>query len=197
MSRPLKVPREEALDAAMDVFWAKGYNATSVDDLQNAIGIQRGSFYFHFKDKRSLLVEVLAHYKKNIVEKRRALVRASPSPKEGIRLYFQILSKHLLDRKSNSGCLNTNTATELGFDDAEISRRLGLGMNEWKDFWLEILNKAKAKKEVSPDLDIASTAQFLVAMTQGLNVIARVNPDPEFINGTIKTGLSFLDYSQD
>lgn len=177
----------------MYVFWAKGYNSTSVDDLQNAIGIQRGSFYFHFKDKRSLFIEVLDHYKKTVVEKRRALVKESRSPKEGIHLYFNILLEHLLSNKSNSGCLNTNTATELGLSDAEISEKLGLGMQGWQDFWVEILKKAVEKKEVSKKLDINSTAQLLVALTQGLNVVARVNPDPDFLKGIVKSGLSILD----
>jgi TetR/AcrR family transcriptional regulator, transcriptional repressor for nem operon len=195
MSRQLKVAREKAVEAAMYVFWAKGYESTSVDDLQNAIGIQRGSFYLHFKDKRSLFIEVLDHYKLTIVEKRRTLVRASASPKDGIHLYFKILIDHLVSKKSNSGCLNTNTAIELGLSDEEISEKMGLGMNGWKEFWIEILKKAQEKKEISSKLDIVSQAQFLVGMTQGLNVVARVNPDPDFLNGIIKSGLSTLENS--
>lgn len=195
MSRQLKVPREKAVEAAMFVFWAKGYESTSVDDLQKAIGIQRGSFYLHFKDKRSLFIEVLDHYKTTIVEKRRALVRACVSPKAGIHLYFKILIEHLLSHKSNSGCLNTNTAIELGLSDEEISEKMGLGMNAWQDFWIEILKKAKEKKEINSKLEIKSVAQLLVGITQGLNVVARVNPDPIFLNGIVKTGLSTLEKS--
>lgn len=192
MSRQLKVHREKAIEAAMYVFWAQGYGATSVDDLQKAIGIQRGSFYLHFKDKRSLFIEVLDYYKTAIVEKRRALVRASESPIDGIHLYFKILIDHLVSNKSNSGCLNTNTAIELGLSDEEISEKMGLGMTGWQNFWIEILEKAKIKKEISKELDIQSLAQFLVGLTQGLNVVARVNPHTEFLNGIVKTGLSTL-----
>lgn len=193
MSRPLKVPREQAVNAAMYVFWAKGYNLTTVDDLQEAIGIQRDSFYFHFKDKRSLFIEVLDYYKQTVVEKRRNLVRAEVSPKAGIQLYFQLLLNHLLDNKSNSGCLNTNSATELGLSDDEISEKLGLNMESWKTFWVEILENAKNKKEIPEDLDILATAQLLVALTQGLNVVARVNPKADFLKGIIKAGLSILE----
>lgn len=193
MSRQLKVPREQALKAAMYVFWANGYNSTSVDDLQTAMGIQRGSFYFHFKDKRSLFIEVLDYYRKNIVEKRCALVRACASPKKGIHLYFKILLDHLLSKKKNVGCLNTNTATELGLIDDAISKKLGFGINGWRDFWIEILKKAQEKGEISSKADIASIAQLLVALTQGLNVVARVNPDPVFLKGIVKSGLSILE----
>lgn len=192
MSRPLKIPRDSAVHAAMFVFWSKGYSDTSVDDLQKAMGLQRGSFYLHFKDKRTLFIEVLDQYKKNVVEKRRALIRAQRSPKAGIKLYFKILLTHLVEKKENTGCLNTNTATELGYIDAEISEKLGQSMSGWKDFWVEILTSAKVKKEINSDLDINSTAQMLVALTQGLNVIARVNPDPRFLKGVVKSGLSFL-----
>ena len=193
MPRPMKVSREQAIEAAMHVFWVKGFDATSVDDLQEAIGIQRGSFYLQFADKRSLFIEVLDHYKKNIVEKRRALVLACPSPKDGIHLYFKLLLDHLLSKKSNSGCLNTNTSIELGLSDEKIAEKMGLSLNEWKSFWIQILKKSKNKNEVASDLDIESTAQLLVALTQGLNVIARVNPDSAFLKGVIKSGLSVLE----
>lgn len=193
MSRPLKIPREEAIHTAMYVFWAKGYMATTIDDLQTAMGLQRGSFYFHFKDKRTLFIEVLDHYRKVIIEKRGGLVRAEPSPKAGIHLYFQLLLDHLIENKSESGCLNTNSATELGLSDEEISRKLGLSMEDWKNFWVEILIDTQNKKEISKDLDVIATAHLLVALTQGLNVVARVNASSEFLKGIIKAGLSVLD----
>jgi TetR/AcrR family transcriptional regulator, transcriptional repressor for nem operon len=193
MPRQLKVTREQAIATAMQVFWTKGFDATSIDDLQRAIGIQRGSFYLLFKDKRSLFIEVLDHYKKTVVEERRALVLACPSAKDGIHLYFSLLIDHLLSKKSNSGCLNTNTSTELGLSDEEIAEKMGVSLNEWKNFWIKILKKAKSKKEILPQTDIESTAQLLVALTQGLNVISRVNPDANFLNGIKKSGLSILE----
>lgn len=193
MSRPLKVPREQALEAAMYVFWTKGYHQTSIDDLQSAMGFQRGSFYFHFKDKRSLFIEVLENYRVTVVEKRRSLVRATPSAKSGIYLYFDILLEHLLSHRANSGCLNTNSATELGLSDKEIADKLGLGLEDWKHFWIEILEKAKQQNEIPQELDVVAVAQLLVGLTQGLNVVARVNPDPLFLKGIIKSGLTVLD----
>ncbi len=193
MSRPLKVPREKAVQAAMSVFWAKGYQATSVDDLQKAMGIQRGSFYFHFKDKRSLFIEVLDYYKESVVEKRRRLVRSHESPKAGIEYYFQVLLEHLIENKLNPGCLNTNTATEMGLVDKGLSKKINLSMQGWKDFWIEILEKSISKEEIDPNINIENTAQFLVGLTQGLNVISRVNPDPFFLKGIVQAGLSILN----
>lgn len=193
MPRPLKVSREKSLQSAMMVFWSKGYNATSIDDLQEAIGIQRGSFYFNFKGKRELFFEVLEHYKKNVVEKRRALVLESLSAKKGIELFFEILIQHSITNPSHAGCLNTNSATELGLVDHEISNKLSLGVKTWQKFWGEILDKAKKQNEVSSDLNIETTAQLLVALTQGLNVIGKVYPDPKFLRGVVKSGLTFLN----
>ena len=193
MSRTLKVPRHEAIEAAMYVFWSKGYNATTVDDLQKAIGIQRGSFYFYFKDKHSLFLEVLDYYRLNVVEKRRELVRQCPSPKKGIELYFKLLVDHLIQNKANSGCLNTNSATELGLSDTEASKKLGLNIQEWKSFWVEILKDADQKSEIRPSLDMVASAHLLIALTQGLNVVARINNNPQFLKSIVKSGLSFLE----
>ncbi|MFZ4405123.1 MAG: TetR/AcrR family transcriptional regulator [Pseudobdellovibrionaceae bacterium] len=193
MSRQLKVPRLQALNSALIVFWSKGYNATTVDDLQKAIGIQRGSFYFHFKDKRTLFFEALDYYKKTVVDVRRDLVRDQTSAKKGIELYFKTLIDHSIKNKAYSGCLNTNTATELGLSDAELADRLGFGIRSWQKFWEEILQKAVAQKEISNKLDVESTAQLLIAMTQGLNVIVKVNSDRKFLEGVVKAGLRVLE----
>lgn len=192
MARQLKVPRNQAVEIALQLFWSKGYKSTSVDDLQEAIGIQRGSFYFHFKDKHALFLEVLHHYKKTVVEARRELVRRAPSPRAGIHLYFDRLVEHLAEGRLNLGCLNTNTATELGPSDPEVADFVQKSMLSWQTFWIEILELAKERGEVPGHLDVASTADHLVALTQGLNVVSRVNRERAFLERIVAAGLATL-----
>lgn len=193
MARPLKIPREQALNSAMEVFWSRGYNATTIDDLQKAMGLQRGSFYLHFKEKRTLFFEVLDHYKTNVVEVRRKMIRDAPTPVAGIKKYFQILIDSSLANPGRSGCLNTNTVTELGLTDPEISARLGIGLKAWQDFWREIIEQAQEIGEIEKTVDARSAASMLVALTQGINVIVKVNPDRRFLKGVVEAGLAQLD----
>lgn len=192
MARALKVNREKALESAMLVFWSQGFTATSVDDLQRAMGIQRGSFYFQFKDKRSLFFEVLDFYKENVVEKRRQMVRDQKSPVEGIRFFFEKIVDHLVKSPKNAGCLNTNTSAEMGARDREVSERLRSSMLEWTAFWTEIVELGKARGQIAKSIDSKSVAQGLVALTQGLNVLGKVNPERKFLSETMNLALEKL-----
>lgn len=192
MPRKLKVPREEALSRAMKVFWSKGYNATSVDDLQDAMGIQRGSFYLQFKDKKSLFLECLEFYREQVVEKRRDLVRNSESPIEGVFVYFELLIEHVCGNREVAGCLNTNSVVEMALWDKKVSTILKKSIQSWEEFWLEQLKLAVKKNMLSGEIDLKAMAQLIVGITQGINVIGKVNPDPLFLKNIVKTALAPL-----
>lgn len=193
MSRALKIPREEALRSAMNHFWARGYSATTLDDLQQALGLQRGSIYAHFKSKENLFHEALALYQEEIVAQRRRLVRSAPSAKKGIVLFFSILIDHSVKNRAFPGCLNTNTAAELSVIDKEIGRRALAGLQSWEDFWREILEKAKKEGDLPKNAKIRSTARYLITLTQGINLVSKVNPDRAYLNDIAATALSIFE----
>ncbi len=195
MSRALKVPRHQALQAAMLLFWSQGYHATSVDQLQAAMGLQRGSFYYLFKDKRRLFLEVVAAYKNSVVERRRTLVQGASSPSNGVRLFFQDILEHSLSTLVYPGCLNTNSAIELGLFDQEISSQLESGIQTWEAFWVETLTRCQALGEIEAKSDIHAKAGLLIALTQGLNVLFKVHRDRAFLQSVIDSGLDFLPAS--
>jgi TetR/AcrR family transcriptional repressor of nem operon len=192
MSRALKIPREEALKAAMTLFWARGYSATTLDDIQEAIGLQRGSIYAHFKSKENLFHEALDLYQTEIVAKRRARVREAASAKEGIKLFFSILIDHSLENRTHPGCLNTNTASELSVIDEKIGNRALAGLHSWEEFWFEILERSKLEADIPKEAKLRSLARLLVALTQGINLVSKVNPDKKYLRETVEAGLSFF-----
>src|SRR5258708_193515 len=108
MGRTPKVSRQDALRSAMKLFWSRGYSATTLDDIQAAVGLQRGSLYSYFKNKENLFREALELYQKEVVQERRERVRNAPSAKMGIELFFSILIEHSIKNRDFPGCLNTN-----------------------------------------------------------------------------------------
>src|SRR5690348_5749857 len=89
MGRTKEFDRDQVLRKAMTVFWKKGYEATSIPDLLEAMGLSRSSLYETFQDKQSLYYEAIQHYKKLSQRKRDVLI-AAPTAIEGIRQYFEI-----------------------------------------------------------------------------------------------------------
>ncbi|TXL21394.1 hypothetical protein BMR06_00995 [Methylococcaceae bacterium HT5] len=96
MARSKAFNEEEVLDKAVAVFWAKGYEATSMQDLVEAMGIQRGSLYATFGSKQQLFLQSLERYGKVVVKQFLDILESKPSAIESIELFFAQLVEHLL-----------------------------------------------------------------------------------------------------
>ncbi len=192
MGRALKVSRAKALRSAMNLFWARGFNATTLDEIQEATGLQRGSLYAHFKSKESLFREALELYQIEVVAERRKLVQNAPSAIKGIELFFSVLVEHALKNRKIAGCLNTNTAAELSLIDSEFAMRARNGFKSWEQFWIETLDRAKREGDVPKQKDSQGLARVLITLTQGINIVGKANPDRSFLSDVVKTGLQML-----
>ena len=128
MPRQKEFDREAALDRAMSAFWTKGYAATSVEDLVAHMGIQRGSLYATFGDKRSLFLSTLDHYQRVVTRELFEVLEAPGSGLEAIRRFFRLRVEAALDRSRPAGCLVTNSAVELSRRDRGASAKVGSSM---------------------------------------------------------------------
>ncbi len=136
MGRPRQFCPEAALDAAMRVFWARGYRATSIEQLVAATGVSRAGLYTEFGDKRALYSAVFERYQTSIVEPLTADMMAGGGL-EAIRRYLSFLAEHIEAATPYWGCLACNTAVELAPDhplaDAAFERfttRLTQALNQ-------------------------------------------------------------------
>src|ERR1700720_4979751 len=115
--------RIEALDRAMAVFWSRGYEATSIDDLVRATGIGRGSLYGTFGDKRQLFLAALDRYW-NTVGMEMFAELSDPDARHAIERMFDALIRRASNPKFPRGCLFTNTSLECPACGDEITRKL-------------------------------------------------------------------------
>src|SRR5260370_8363930 len=125
MPRPKEFDREDALDRAMGVFWSKGYAATSVEDLVAYMGIQRGSLYGTFGDKRTLFLTALDRYQRVVARELFEALETPGSGIEAIRRFFRLRVEGSLDRSRPYGCLVTNSAVELSRSDRGAAAQAG------------------------------------------------------------------------
>jgi TetR/AcrR family transcriptional repressor of nem operon len=176
----------------MQIFWEKGYEATSIEDLLARMKIQRGSLYDTFKDKRSLFKEAILLYRQEIVAKRIEAIDSAPTGVAGIERFFSILIDHLITNRKTPGCLNTNTAAELGGTDPEFSRMIGEGMVRWEETFLRVLKRARKDGSLKNLGDLRPLAKLLICLVQGLNIVGKVYPDREHLEATVRAGLSIL-----
>ena len=108
---------EEALDAAMSAFWTRGYDATSMADLMEAMDLRKGSIYKAFADKHDLFMQALTRYLDGLYETMRQAFEGFESPVEGLRAWLGYVSQMCQGEDIRRGCLALNSAVELGPHD--------------------------------------------------------------------------------
>ncbi len=122
LGRPKEFDRKEALESAMEVFWAKGFADASVRDLLDGMGINRGSMYDTFGDKRALFLAAIDHYRQKVAGPLVEALFAPGSPLENIRKTLCRLAE-AAGTKECRGCLITNVTVEIAPHDPEACRR--------------------------------------------------------------------------
>lgn len=173
---------DQALGRAMDAFWARGYEATSMQDLVDCMGINRGSLYATFGDKRSLFIRALQRYAARQDQTRAERLAGPDSPRAAILATFNAAIEAALDAGSRDGCLLVNTALELSPHDPEISDIVGRSFAEMESFFARMIEAGQAGGEVSADVDADDTARALLSLFIGLRVLSRSRPEPVLLN---------------
>ncbi len=194
MARQKEFNREAVLVKAMETFWHHGYEGTSVQDLVKSMGINRGSLYDTFGDKRSLFLEAIAHYEKTIVQRIIQTLEAPHASKQAIIDYFNHVVDRIMADKDRRGCLLTNTAVELCAHDPDTAQRITSDLKRVETAFYRALSRAKTQGELSSHLDPQAIASFLTCSLQGLRVMSRVNPSRETLQGVVQVILSVLDH---
>jgi len=179
MARPKAFIKEEVLDKAVKVFWEKGYEATSIHDLVEAMGIRRGSLYATFGNKQQLFLQSLERYGQVVVKQFLDILESKPSALESLRLFFAQLVEHLLTAGPLSSCLVTNSAIERGLLDEATQKYVLYLLNSLEKGFYKVLKRAQDNAEISATMDLTSMALFLTSSMQGLLVVGKVNPERE------------------
>lgn len=193
MARVKQFNEEEVLQKAVELFWKQGYNATSMDDLVNYLGINRASLYDTFGGKKELFKKALNKYLTDNRQWLYTFLHAQKSVKEGLCKFFRMVVTETMQDQDIKGCFAVNTSTELLPHDAEMCEILQKNKLNFEKLFFELLKKGQDNKELRKDMDLKATAAYLVAFFNGLKVMAKLKPAKKDLEATIKIGLSVLD----
>jgi len=177
MARPREFDLDQVLDTAMDVFWRKGYHATSMADLVEATGLHRGSLYAAFGSKAELYDRAVDRYM-SAVALRRALADGRDKPVgKLLREVFDDIIESAVTDDTRRGCLMTNTAVELAAHQPQIADRVRSTVAELEDLLASRFELAQATGEIDRDQSPRALARFVLSTIQGLRVMAKMRPD--------------------
>ncbi len=194
MARLAEFDRNEVLTQAMHAFWRQGYEATSVQDLVDATGINRASMYNAFGSKEALFLAAIDHYVEQVNHKRIAvLFDDSLTPRQAIAAFFNELVDFSLGEGKRLGCLLTNTAIELGARSKDIELRLAGVFTRVQGAFERLIRKGQASGDIPADKDPVALSRFLVGAIHGVRVLTRGGAKEAVLHDVIRIALSTLD----
>ena len=193
VARPKEFEREVVLDRAMRVFWSRGYQAASIQRLVARMGIQRGSLYDTFGDKRALFFAAIDRYDQVVTAKLLAALEDPGSGKEAIRRFFRLKVELAMEPRRPRGCLVTNSAAELASRDRGTATRIGAVLTKIDAAFHRAVVRAQKAGQIDPTRNPRSLARFLTSSAQGLSVMAKAFPDRAVLEDIVEVILAALE----
>jgi TetR/AcrR family transcriptional regulator, transcriptional repressor for nem operon len=184
--------RDEVLERAMTLFWTRGYEATSIQELVEATGVNRGSIYDTFGDKRGVFLAVVDYYLET-VGKSLAEELADPDPRRAIQRMFDSIIRRTSDPRFPRGCLITNSALECPASGDAISRKITQGIGQQESAIYRVLRRAQDEGFLAVTRDARALARFFLGVAQGLNVMNKAVPDPEMLKDIARIAMKVWD----
>ncbi|AKJ31882.1 TetR/AcrR family transcriptional regulator [Caldimonas brevitalea] len=185
---------DDAAEAAMRVFWQKGYAATSIQDLVEGTGLSRSSLYNTFESKYGLFQHALRRYHRQTAATVGLLAQDGPAI-ERVRALLHSIVAEELGSESACGCLVANTALELGGRDSEITDLLGEHFATLETALTAVMQRGQQQGDIAPDKSPVALARFIMATIQGLRVLGRGNADEDRarrLNDVVDTAVDAL-----
>ena len=188
MARTKEFNEDQALDKAIEIFWHKGYNGTSAQDLVTHLGLSRSSLYDTFGDKQKLFSKSLQHYQKQSKDDIVKLFEDSKNIKETLHDIFKQAVIESLQDRITKGCFMVNSSVELAMHDEDVSKIVKSNSQEMEAVFTNALKKGQASGDISKAADARVLARFIFNTYSGIRVLARAGErDKQVYDDIVKT----------
>jgi TetR/AcrR family transcriptional repressor of nem operon len=193
VARTKEFDPEAALQAALELFWRRGYEATSIADLVDELGVGRASLYATFGSKHDLYLKALDRY----TDLRDPLILeelSQPGPAlPAVRSVVRRFAVEATSQRRVVGCFVTNTATELAADDPSAGWRVEGSWERLESGLYSALVRAQAQGELPEGRDPRELARLLLVVMQGMRVVGKASTDPARVKSAAEQALTLLN----
>ncbi len=193
MARRKEFEPVEVLDKAMELFRRRGYQATSMQDLVDHLGINRQSLYDTFGDKRELFLATLDRYFDVSVCEQLKMLDEPGSALAAIRRFFESLVKLTGTDAARKGCMVVNSAVELALHDEDARSRVAAVFSWIEETFRKTLVRAQENAELDERHDPRALARFFTWFMVGRNVLAKAGASRKSMQDAVEMALSVLD----
>ena len=186
--RPRSFDREQALESAMEVFWRKGYDATSISDLTEAMGINPPSLYAAFGDKEKLYLEAVEYYRVQRGEHIREVLAQAPTARAAVESALRGAVTEFSRRDSPAGCLltmSTSCASVSAGVQATLAKKRAMGRERIR----ERIERGIEEGDVPVSADAQALAEFVMTIFAGMAMHARDGASRKALNATVDAAM--------
>ena len=191
--RPRSFDRDQALRQAMQVFWEKGYEGTTMADLTSAIGVKAPSLYAAFGDKNALFREAVELYSRTTAAPPMEALQAGKNLREDISNMLHASVTMFAEAANSRGCMVVTSAINCAPENRAHADELTARRLKKRQALASRLRRAQEAHELSADADIAGLADFYTAVLHGLSLSARDGVSCERLGNTICHAMRALD----
>lgn len=195
MARPKQFDRDQVLDSAMQLFWEKGYEATSVHDLVERSGVNRVSLYNEFGNKHELFLAALDRYRDDMASAMLGPLLAPDADLTTIKKWFE----GFVDQAAHTefrACLMMNAAVELAGRDPDIACRAGQHVERMERAFTNALRRAAEVGQIAEGRDPKLMARYLTVVAMGLGAVGRATCCKGRLKDVAKQAVAFLEASE-
>ena len=193
MARPREFKTMEALGKAMDVFWSKGYEATTLCDLLDAMDLSKSSFYDTFGSKHEVFLDSIEHYKKTMTSQITGVASLEQPARKLIESLFDRAVSRITEEGGQRGCFLNNCSVEVALHDPQAAKLIDGGIGLVEDTFFALVERGQREGDIASDKEARALARFLTSSLNGLMVIAKTNPDPEGLADIARQSMVVLD----
>jgi TetR/AcrR family transcriptional regulator, transcriptional repressor for nem operon len=192
MARSKEFDEQQVLEKAIELFWVKGYNITSAQDLVDGLGISRSSLYDTYSDKRSLFLDTLKTYREKNIKRLTDLIAEIDNPEKSIRTILQMAISENVECKLHKGCFMTNSTVEMALHDKEVAAIVRSHMQAVEELFYTVIKEGQEMGQFTTTQTARSLARFLFNNVSGISVAGKYGADKKQVDDVVKVILSAL-----
>ncbi|QOG01305.1 TetR/AcrR family transcriptional regulator [Flavobacterium sp. MDT1-60] len=190
--RPKIFDEQEVISKAAEVFWEKGYEAASAEELLKAMGIGKGSFYLFFKGgKKELYEKSLQQFASNLLSRLKKEIAENENSFEYLKSFFLELSDSANINKAK-GCFMGNALVEMAAKDAYTRKMIAKLLFELEKIFVDVIQTSKDKNVIKTDKSAELLGSHLLNLWNGINITRRMNRNDASLAALIKFNLDMI-----
>jgi TetR/AcrR family transcriptional repressor of nem operon len=193
MARTKDFDEKDVLSKAVCLFWHKGYNATSMQDLVDHLGISRSSLYDTYGDKHTLYLRALDAYQQAGIKRIDDVITKAATAKEAITQLITLFTNEILHDEQQKGCFMVNAEIETAPHDTEVNELITKNEQAMEDAFYKVVSHGQKSGDITAKTDARALARFLMNTVKGIRVSVRSVKDQAYFDDIIDTSLQVLN----